>query len=352
MALLQRRRVAWILILLLGVVLIWALRPYASGLLAAPVLYILWLPVQTRLTRYMPAPAAAGIILFLTFVVIVVPGFWLVTLLVDQAQGAAQGILESPLLARLEAVRFGRVEVGPLIGQAGQSILSWVGSNAFSMLGTAARFVLSLVFTFFGLYFLLVHPGTAWKAVAPYIPFSPDRARRLGDRFKAVTYSTVIGTGLNAVVQGTLMGLGLMAVGLPNALFWGAITVVLSILPLVGSGLVWVPAAVTLFLTDRIGAGIVLLVWGAVVVANVDNVLRPYVYRIFANIHPMITLVGAIVGVEYFGLVGLVLGPLAIQYFFELIRMFDEEYGEPRAVPEIIPAPDQAEPPAPGASAA
>lgn len=332
----NRRRAAGLLILVLGLVLTFALLPYASGLLAAPVLYILWLPLQRLLTRRLPAPVAAGIILFLTFLVIVAPGFWLLSLLVGQAQSAAQALLESPLLGRLESVRLGPIEIGPLIVQMGESVIRWIGSNAFTMLGTAARFALNLVFTFFGLYFLLVHPGAAWNAVEPYIPFSAERARRLGDRFKAVTYSTVIGTGLNAVVQGTLMGLGLLAVGLPNALFWGAVTVILSILPLVGSGMVWVPAAITLFLTDRIGAGIALLLWGAVVVANVDNVLRPYIYRIYAHIHPMITLVGAIVGVEFFGLVGLVLGPLAIQYFFELIRMFDEEYGEARPAPEPL----------------
>jgi predicted PurR-regulated permease PerM len=69
-----------------------------------------------------------------------------------------------------------------------------------------------------------------------------------------------------------------------------------------------------------------LVLWGFLAVGNVDNLLRPWVYRRFAHVHPMITLVGAVAGVEYFGLVGLVLGPLAIQYFFELVWMFREEH--------------------------
>jgi len=81
------------------------------------------------------------------------------------------------------------------------------------------------------------------------------------------------------------------------------------------------PAVVSEF-----GSLLTILVWGVVVVANVDNFLRPMVYRRYASMHPMATLVGAVIGVEYFGMVGLVLGPLAIQYFFELIAMYREEY--------------------------
>jgi predicted PurR-regulated permease PerM len=137
-----------------------------------------------------------------------------------------------------------------------------------------------------------------------------------------------VGTGLNAVVQGILVSLAFAVAGVPNAAFWGTVTAVLSVLPLVGSGLVWAPAAASLFLTDRTVAAIALVLWGFFVVANVDNFLRPMVYRRFAHMHPMATLVGAVIGVEYFGIVGLVLGPLAIQYFFELIAMYREEYGK------------------------
>jgi predicted PurR-regulated permease PerM len=345
-----RRRAAAALILVLGAVLTYALLPYASGLLAAPVLYILWVPLQRVLTRRLPAPLAASIILVLTFILIVAPGAWLLTLLVGQAQTAAQVLLASPLLERLQELRLGPIEVGPALAQMGQNVVTWIGANAFTVLGTAARFVLNLVFTFFGLYFLLVRPGSAWAAVERHLPFSLERARRLRQRFEAVTYSTVIGTGLNAVVQGVLTGSALAVVGIPNALFWGAVTVILSILPVVGAGLVWVPVSLSLALTGRYAAAIGLFLWGLVVVSNVDNAIRPYIYRRFAKIHPMITVVGAIVGVQFFGLVGLVLGPLAIQYFFELIRIYAEEYGmatstEGEGGTSAVPPPASSSPP-------
>ena len=321
------RRAAGLLILILGLALLWAMLPYVSGLLAAPVLAIIWSPLHERMTRRIPRGVSAGIILFLTFILIVLPGVWLVTLLIGQAQNAVEALGQSPLLARLDEVRMGNIRIGPAISQAGQSALAWIGGNALSIIGTATRRVLSLLFAFVGLYYLLVRPGEAWRTVAPLIPFSHERTQVLHDRFEAVTWSTVVGTGLNAVVQGILVSLAFAVAGVPNAAFWGAVTAVLSVLPLVGSGLVWAPAAASLFLTGHTAAAIAIVFWGFFVVANVDNFLRPMVYRRYASMHPMATLVGAVIGVEYFGMVGLVLGPLAIQYFFELIAMYREEYG-------------------------
>jgi predicted PurR-regulated permease PerM len=114
--------------------------------------------------------------------------------------------------------------------------------------------------------------------------------------------------------------------GLPNALVWGVITVVLSILPVVGSGLVWAPGVAVLAADKRYGWAVALAVWGFLVIGQIDNVVRPMVYRRWAQIHPFITLLGAIAGLRWFGLLGLLIGPLALSYFFELIRMYRQEY--------------------------
>jgi len=132
-----------------------------------------------------------------------------------------------------------------------------------------------------------------------------------------------------AALQGALLGIAFWIAGLPNGLFWSVVTMALAILPVVGSGMVWGPAAVVLIMQGRPAAGVLLIVWGVVVVGSVDNFIRPLIYRRFSAIHPLITLVGAIGGVSYFGLLGLLIGPLALSYFFELIRMYREEYLEP-----------------------
>ena len=110
-----------------------------------------------------------------------------------------------------------------------------------------------------------------------------------------------------------------------DPLFWGVVTTVFSILPVVGSGLVWVPAAISLAIDGNTAGAIGLAVAG-LLAGQVHTLIGPMVTRRYAQVHPMITLVGAIAGVSYFGLLGLLLGPLALSYFFELIRMYREEY--------------------------
>jgi predicted PurR-regulated permease PerM len=141
-----------------------------------------------------------------------------------------------------------------------------------------------------------------------------------------VTTSTIIGTGLTAAIQGALLSLAFWVIGLPDAVFWGVVTMVFAILPLVGSGLVWGPAAIILLLDHRYTAAVGLALWGVLVVGNVEFAIRPMVFRRWAHIHPLITLVGALAGLPYFGLLGLLIGPLALSYFFELLKMYREEY--------------------------
>jgi predicted PurR-regulated permease PerM len=124
-----------------------------------------------------------------------------------------------------------------------------------------------------------------------------------------------------------LIGVGFWVVSLSNPLFWGTVTAFASILPVLGSALVWLPAVFVIVMQGRYGAAITMLVIGGVIASNIDNLIRPFVYRRVSNIHPLITLVGAFAGVKYFGLLGLLLGPLAIAYLFELLRFYREEYG-------------------------
>lgn len=319
------------LVILLGVGVAMALAPFITGLIGAPVLFVIFAPLYRIVRRWLRPSLAAMVVVLVGILVVVIPISWVVVLMANETPGMVTSVLQSPLLERVKDVRVGRLEVGTELEQAGAQILQWIGANAFSVLGGVTRTVLNLFFAFFGLYFLLQTPGRAWQAVRPYIPFSEANTAKLQERFRAVTVSTLIGTGLAAFVQGLLMAFGFLLVGIPNAWFWGVVTMVLAILPVVGSGLVYLPGVAYLVMADRPGAAIVLALWGFLVVANVDNVIRPIVYRRYAQIHPLLTLVGAIAGVNYFGLLGLLLGPLALSYFFELLRMYGEEYVTPQS---------------------
>ena len=316
---------AAVLIGLLAIGVFIALVPYATGLIGAPVLYVIFLPMHQWLApKIRPGPAAIFVILC-AFLLIVLPGVWLIGMLVGQAQGVASNLVNSPILERLSNLRVGTLQLGPELAGIGRSLINWLGTNALGFIGTATHFTLNLILSFFGLYYLLVGTGKSWESLRSYLPFSEENAEILRDRFRSVTLATVIGTGVTALVSGVLIGFGFWVTGLSNPVFWGVVTVVFAILPVVGSALIWVPGAISLFLNGRIGAAIVLLVIG-VLAGQVDTPMRPWVYRKYSQIHPMITVVGAIAGIRYFGLLGLLIGPLALSYFFELIRMYREEY--------------------------
>ncbi len=317
---------AGFLVLLLGLALVVALFPYASGLIGIPVLYTVFAPLHDWLSKHVHARLAASFVVLVALFAIVIPGISFAGLVLTEAQQIASSMIRSPLLQRISELRVGELDLGPRIAALGETLVSWFGSNAFGLVGTAARLFLNLTIALFGLFYLLLRPGETWEAVGPYIPFSDKNTEKLRRRFRDVTTSTVIGTGLSAAMHGTLMGLGFWVTGLPDALFWGVVTAAFSILPLLGAGLVWGPGAIVLALDHRYGAAAALALWGVIVIGNVDYVIRPMVYRRWAHIHPLVTLVGALAGVPYFGIMGLLIGPLAVSYFFELIKMYGEEY--------------------------
>lgn len=316
---------AALLVLLLAIGVFITVAPYATGLLGAPVLYVIFSPFHRWLSRKLPPSLAGGLVILTAFLVIVVPGVWLIGMLVGQAQGVASGLVNSTLLDRVSAIRVGEFELGPELAGIGRSLIAWLGGSAIGFIGTATHFTLNLIFSFFGLYYLLLSPEGAWKGIRPYIPFSDAHVTSLRERFSSVTMATVVGTGLTALVQGVLIGTAFALTGLSNPLFWGVVTIIFAVLPVVGSGIVWIPGAITLFIGGHAGGAVVLLVVG-VLAGQIHTLIGPAITRRYAEIHPMITLVGAIAGVSHFGILGLLIGPLALSYFFELIRMYKEEY--------------------------
>jgi predicted PurR-regulated permease PerM len=321
-----RRRGAAVLVITLGVALLIALAPYATGLVGIPVLYVALAPVHRWAARGTSGKVAAALVVVLVLLLLLVPSAAFASLILNEAQQIAGSAMRSPILTRLSELKPGGVDLGSRFGDLSSKLVSWVGASMFGLLGSASRFALNLTISLFGFYYLLLRPRETWDAVRPYIPFSEHNTENLRQRFGDVTTSTLIGTGLSAAVHGTLVGLAFWVAGLPNAALWGVVAMVFSILPVLGSGLVWGPGAVALLLDHRPVAAVLMVLWGAIVVGNVDYLIRPMVSQRWGHIHPLVTLVGALVGVPYFGLLGLLIGPLALSYFFELIGMYRDEY--------------------------
>lgn len=328
---------AQFLITLLGVGLIWALIPFRTGLFGALVLFAICAPVHRWLGQRIGSRWSAVCVVFGTTVLLLLPVAWVVGVAIEEAPGVLAAAQRSEALDRLSTIRIGNVDLGTRIEAAGGTVVSWLSAQAIDVVGSAARGVINLVVALFGLFYLLHASGTAWPSVRRYIPFSAASADLLRDRFISVTEATMIGIALTAVLQGSIVGIAFWILGLPNAQFWGVLTAFASILPVLGSALVWLPATAVLVLDERFGAALVMVILGAGLASNIDNVVRPIVYRRVSNIHPLTTVVGAFMGLKIFGLIGVLLGPLAITYFFELLQIFHREYADPPPPGVVLP---------------
>lgn len=318
---------ARLLIAALAVGLCIALLPYASGLMGAIVLYVISAPLYRRMaTRAGSGPAAVAISVS-ALVLVLLPAVWLMVAALGKVPDALGQVGRSATFAQIEGLRLGQWEIGAQLARTSEVIFSWLSRQAFAVLGGVTLAIINLVIAVVGLYYLLRSRDAGWSYVRPIIPFSDAGADALRSRFTMVTRATVLGILATAISQGTTLALAFWIVGLPNVLVWGVVTGLVSILPVLGSALVWVPGVLVLVSSGRYGAAGVLLAIGLIVVSNIDNVVRPMVYRHVSGLHPLVTLVGAFAGIRLLGLAGLLLGPLAISFFFETVRMYREEYG-------------------------
>jgi predicted PurR-regulated permease PerM len=339
-----RRLVALALIAALGLALLYAISPFVVGLLGGMALYVMVVPVYTRLDTRMPSSVAATITIVGVVILILLPFSLLIARVVSQVPDAVTSLQSSALVARLGTIEFRGFSVGEEITKASGTIMSWVSTQAFSLAGSAARALLNVVIALFALYFMLAaEPGT-WKRFAEYLPFGPAASEQLRERFVSVTRATMLGIVTVGLLQGAIMGFGFWLTGFNSPLLLGLLVAIASVLPMVGSAIIWVPAVAVLLAQGSFGLALTLTLIGAVVSGSVDNLVRPVVYRKVSNIHPLTTLVGAFAGVRFFGLLGVLLGPLALEYFFELIQVFKLEYGGWRERPEQ-PVPVDPEPP-------
>jgi len=211
-------------VVVLGLALLVALTPFATGLVGIPVLYVVFQPVHGWLARRTSPRISAALVVVITLFLFVVPGVSLAGLIIAQAQQIVSGVVTSPMLARVAQLHIRNVAIGPHLADLGGKVVSRIGSSAFGLIGTATRLALNLLISLFGLYYLLLNPDEMRSALRPYIPFSSRNTEVLRTRFRSVTISTVVGTGLGGLIQGVGIGLGFWVAGLSNALFWGVVT--------------------------------------------------------------------------------------------------------------------------------
>lgn len=335
------------LVIVLALAILVAIAPFASGLLGAVTLEVIFAPAQRRLRRHLPPRGAAALVTCAAAVLLLLPVAALIVLAIDHAPQAIEDLRRSTLLARLAALHVGGVSVGAELQRASGAAVAWASRRGLSLFGGLAHAALDLAIALFGLYYLLLSGDRPWRTFRALLPFSEASAELLRERFRSVTEAMLLGIVLTAAVQGLVVAVGFRAVGLPDASFWGVVTAFASIFPLLGSATVWLPGVLVLLANQQYGAAVALLAIGAGIASSVDNVIRPMVYTRVSHIHPMTTIVGAVAGVAWLGVPGLLFGPLALSYFFELLRIYRLEYGPSVPAPPITAL---SRSPAPGTS--
>ena len=303
------------------------LLPFISGLLGAAILYVIAEPLLRRLSAVRTRRVGAVVAVLVLFVALVLPGVWLFTELLVQIPDAIRELQRSALYLQLMALRIGDVDIGAQLQAATSDVVRWSSRQTLALLGGIMSATVNLVIALFGTYYLLMSGDRMWAHSMRMLPFEATTSERLRVRFHRVTEAMVLGVVVTGAAQGTLVGGAFALLGFEHALFWGAVTAVCSVVPMFGSGIVWLPASLLLLAQQRLGASIALLAFGALIVSNIDNALRLVVYKRISAVHPMVTLVGAFAGVNAFGLAGLLIGPLILLYAIELLRPYD--VGEP-----------------------
>lgn len=322
----QRNNILLIILIILGGCILYSLRFIAGSLLSTIIMYTLFRPVYLYLTQawhWNKYLACIGIIVS-SFMVFVLPFYGLSLLVINKITNFQKDPLQLKIIARrIDDFLGDKLHQPDMLQKAIQKITSYAGDLFPSIIGGAADLLLGIVVMYFLLYFMLLNHEKFERQLIKYSPFREQNALKFADELKYTTYSNILGQGLIALVQGSLVSLGFFIFGIKDAIFWGVLSVFLSFLPLVGSALVFIPAGVIEIVSGDNTAGIGILLWGILLVSNIDNVIRFLIAKQIGNIHPIITVIGVIIGIPAFGIVGLVLGPLLLSYFILTVRIYE-----------------------------
>ncbi len=333
-------------VLLATGVFFWTIRPFFSPLFWAAVFALLFQGMHARLVRLFRgrrAPAAL-VATMATVLFVVLPFAAVLAALARQGlllyQGLASGEIsvQAPidLIERwLPAVaglleRYGvdveqlRVSMQDVAARVTGSIAGWALTAGQNVLMIALLFGLMLYL----LFFFFRDGGRIVDHVMRVLPLGEDRKQRLLRKFAEVARATVKGTLIIAVVQGSLGGLLFAVVGIRTAVFWGAVMAVLSLLPAVGAGLIWLPGAVILFAGGHVWQAVLVVLGGVFVIGLVDNLLRPILVGRDTRTPDYIILLSTLGGIAAFGMAGFVAGPVVAALFLVVWDMFGEEYAE------------------------
>ncbi len=324
----------------LCVVVVW---PFAASIIGAAVIAIVYYPLHLQLARRQIKPSwAAFLSTLLVLVAFLVPLALLITTLTQELRSAYQSLasgmgeqgtrgiwaaLDGPFAAIESRLGIEPGEIRSLLAARLQEIGSALLGNAMRVLGAAGGGVVRFVIGVGTIYCAFLYGGHLYKNVVAVSPLGRSRTETLLGTVQQMVMASFYGVIAVAAAQGLLCGLGAWIAGLPSPTLWGVAAAVVSVLPMFGSALVWLPAAALLFAQGATGRGVFMLIWGAGLVGTVDNFIRPMVVMTKLPAHPLAVFVSMLGAVEAFGPLGILFGPVILAVTVALFRMLREEMG-------------------------
>jgi predicted PurR-regulated permease PerM len=317
-------------IIVFALFLLFSLIEFFTAFLAAVMFYVLFKSFVEWLTKKKgwKKSWAALLVIVISFFIILVPVSLMAAMLFQKIQvigNDMQGTVIQPL-RRLDAILQEKFHFALMSEKNIAQAQSYITSFISSLLNQGLNLLGSITMMYFFLYFLIMNTNRMEAAIVFYLPFNRKKTEIFGHELKAQTFSNAVGVPLIAFVQGFFGYISYLIAGVDEPAFWAVLTGFASIIPIVGTGLVWIPVGIYLLANGQSWQGIFVLLWGLIVLSSLDNVVRFVLAKRMADVHPVVTVLGVIIGIQYFGITGLVFGPLIISYFIILLRIYYVEY--------------------------
>jgi len=321
----QRQNINLVIIIALGVLIAYSLQDIFSAILSTLVLYTIMRPAYIHLAevKNWNKRLVAIMLITISIVLIILPFYGLSAMVISKiSELKSSEIFFKNLLVKLQHLL--PFQINEKLIQDGLNQLgNWATQLFPSLISSAVNIILSLLVVYFLLYFMLIERKQFEASLVKYAPFREQNALRFGNEMKNTTFANVLGQGLICLVQGSLVSLSFYVLGYEDPIFWGVVTTFISFVPILGPPVVFVPAAILQIVNGHEFEGWAMLIFGFLVIINIDNVLRFIIAKKVGNIHPIITVIGVIIGIPLFGILGLVFGPLLLSYFILLIKIYE-----------------------------
>lgn len=315
----------------LGIILFRQITPFLGGLLGALTIYILvrhqmlYLTERRKMKRSIAATiiTAEAVLCFLVPLALVV---WLAVVNLQHINLDPQAII-APFEEAAAAIKT-KTGYNVLSKDSLSFAISSLPRIGQTFMGGISSFSVNMFVLVFVLYFMLIGGKKMEQYINEILPFNETNTQDVVHKINMIIRSNAIGIPLLAFIQGGVAMIGYWIFGAPNILFSGFLTGIASVVPMVGTALIWIPIAVYMALIGNWFQAIGLVAFGMLVISQLDNLIRFIIQKKMADIHPLITIFGVVIGLSLFGFMGVIFGPLLLSLFLLFIDMFKKGYLE------------------------